>query len=54
MQRFHFKLQKLLDYRKIREEQAEAEFAKATRVFLHEKERGGGHVSSSRNKIVAG
>ena len=38
MQRFHFKLQKLLDYRKIREEQAEAEFAKATRVFLHEKE----------------
>ena len=39
MQRFHFKLQKLLDYRKIREEQAEAEFAKATRVFLLEKDR---------------
>ena len=39
MRRFHFKLQKLLDYRKIREEQAEAEFAKATRVFLHEKDR---------------
>ncbi len=39
MQRFHFKLQKLLDYRKIREEQAQAEFAKATRVFLLEKEK---------------
>lgn len=37
MQRFYFKLQKLLDYRKIREEQAQAEFAKATRVFLLEK-----------------
>ena len=37
MQRFHFKLQKLLEYRKIREEQAQAEFAKATRVFLLEK-----------------
>ena len=39
MQRFHFKLQKLLEYRKIREEQAQAEFAKATRVFLLEKEK---------------
>lgn len=39
MQRFYFKLQKLLDYRKIREEQAQAEFAKATRVFLLEKEK---------------
>ena len=39
MQKFRFKLQRLLDFRKIREEQAEAEFAKATRVFLHEKER---------------
>jgi flagellar FliJ protein len=39
MQRFNFKLQKLLDYRKIREEQAQAEFAKATRVFLLEKEK---------------
>lgn len=39
MKRFHFKLQKLLDYRKIREEQAQAEFAKATRVFLLEKEK---------------
>ena len=39
MQRFQFKLQKLLDFRKIREEQAQAEFAKATRVFLHEKEK---------------
>ena len=38
MQKFRFKLQRLLDFRKIREEQAEAEFAKATRVFLHEKE----------------
>ncbi len=38
MQKFHFKLQRLLDFRKIREEQAQAEFAKATRVFLHEKE----------------
>ena len=39
MQRFHFKLQKLLEYRKIREEQAQAEFAKGTRVFLLEKEK---------------
>ena len=39
MQKFRFKLQRLLDIRKIREEQAEAEFAKAARVFLHEKER---------------
>ena len=38
MQKFQFKLQRLLDFRKIREEQAEAEFAKATRVFLQEKE----------------
>jgi len=38
MQKFQFKLQRLLDFRKIREEQARAEFAKATRVFLHEKE----------------
>jgi flagellar FliJ protein len=38
MQKFRFKLQRLLDFRKIREEQAEAEFAKATRVFLQEKE----------------
>ena len=38
MQKFRFKLQRLLDFRKIREKQAEAEFAKATRVFLHEKE----------------
>ena len=38
MQKFRFKLQRLLDFRKIREEQAEGEFAKATRVFLHEKE----------------
>ena len=38
MQKFRFKLQRLLDFRKIREEQAQAEFAKATRVFLHEKE----------------
>jgi flagellar FliJ protein len=38
MQKFLFKLQRLLDFRKIREEQAEVEFAKATRVFLHEKE----------------
>ena len=38
MQRFRFKLQRLLDFRKIREGQAEAEFAKATRVFLHEKD----------------
>ena len=30
---------KILDFRKIREEQAQAEFAKATRVFLHEKEK---------------
>ena len=36
MQRFQFKLQRLLDYRKIREEQAQAEFVKATRVFLRE------------------
>ena len=39
MQRFQFKLQRLLDFRKIREEQAQAEFAKATRVFLHEKDK---------------
>ena len=39
MRRFQFKLQRLLDFRKIREEQAQAEFAKATRVFLHEKEK---------------
>ena len=39
MRRFQFKLQRLLEFRKIREEQAQAEFAKATRVFLHEKER---------------
>lgn len=39
MKRFNFKLQKLLDYRKIREEQAQADFAKATRVFLLEKEK---------------
>ena len=39
MQRFNYKLQRLLDFRKIREEQAQADFAKATRVFLHEKER---------------
>ena len=39
MRRFQFKLQSLLDFRKIREEQAQAEFAKATRVFLHEKEK---------------
>jgi flagellar protein FliJ len=38
MQKFRFKLQRLLDFRKIREGQAEVEFAKATRVFLHEKE----------------
>ena len=38
MQKFRFKLQRLLDFRKIREEHAEGEFAKATRVFLHEKE----------------
>ena len=38
MQRFQFKLQRLLDYRKIREEQAQAEFVKATRVFLHEQD----------------
>lgn len=38
MQKFRFKLQRLLDFRKIREEQAEAEFAMATRVFLQEKE----------------
>jgi len=37
MQKFQFKLQRLLDFRKIREEQAEAEFAKAARAFLHEK-----------------
>jgi flagellar biosynthesis chaperone FliJ len=37
MQKFRFKLQRLLDFRKIREEQAEAEFAKATRVFLQER-----------------
>ena len=39
MRRFQFKLQRLLDFRKIREEQAQAEFAKATRVFLHEKDK---------------
>ena len=39
MRRFQFKLQRLLEFRKIREEQAQAEFAKATRVFLQEKER---------------
>ena len=39
MQRFQFKLQRLLDYRKIREDQAQAEFVKATRVFLHEQGR---------------
>ena len=39
MQKFRFKLQRLLDFRKIREEQAEGEFAKATRVFLLEKDR---------------
>lgn len=39
MQRFQFKLQRLLDYRKIREEQAQAEFVRATRVFLHEQEK---------------
>lgn len=38
MQRFQFKLQRLLDFRKIREDQAQAEFVRATRVFLHEKE----------------
>lgn len=39
MHKFHFKLERLRQYRKIREGQAEADFAKAARVFLHEKER---------------
>ena len=39
MQRFPFKLQRLMEYRKLSQEQAQAEFAKATSVFLHEKDK---------------
>lgn len=39
MQRFSFKLQRLLDFRQIQEDQAQAEFAKATRALVLEKER---------------